>query len=144
MDLSFYFVWFFNYWNHPHKLTFLKNQLEEKTIMYHNSKINDLHSRLSSKEMLQNLLYFKKKHVYFLFFISGNFNFFTNMNALVYDHIDQGIHKWKMKVARNEEWKKLCGFSFHQNIENFEAFLWNLKFSVNHLFWRCDTIKKLL
>ena len=87
---------------------------------------------------------FKKKHAYFLFFISSNFNFFTNMNALVYDHIDQGIHKWKMKVARNEEWKKLCGFSFHQNIANFEAFLWNLKFSVNHLFWRCDTIKKTL
>ena len=28
------------------------------------------------------------------------------MNALVYDNIDQGIHKGKMKVALNEKQKK--------------------------------------
>ena len=42
-----------------------------------------------------------------------------------------------MKVARNEKWKKLLGFSFYTNIGNFEAFLRNLNLSTNHLFWRC-------
>ena len=32
------------------------------------------------------------------------------MNAYV--DIDQGIHKWKSKVAWNEKRKKLCGFSY--------------------------------
>ena len=59
------------------------------------------------------------------------------MNALVYVDIDQGIHKGKMKVARNEKRKKL-GFSFYINIGNFEAFLWNLNLSAKHLFWRCE------
>ena len=45
------------------------------------------------------------------------------MNALVYVVIDQGIHKGKSKVARNEKGKKLCGFSFSINIANFEAFV---------------------
>ena len=60
------------------------------------------------------------------------------MNALVYVDIDQGIHKVKMKVARNEKRKNLLGFSFYINIGNFEAFLRNLILSANHLFWRCD------
>ena len=58
------------------------------------------------------------------------------MNALVYVDIDQGIHKGKMKVARNEKRKKLLGFSFYINIGNFEAFLWNLNLSASRLFWR--------
>ena len=44
------------------------------------------------------------------------------MNALVYVNIDQGIYNGKMKVARNEKRKKLCGFSFSINIPNFEEF----------------------
>ena len=44
------------------------------------------------------------------------------MNALVYVNIDQGIHKGKLKVARNEKQKKLRGFSFSINMTNFEAF----------------------
>ena len=44
------------------------------------------------------------------------------MNAQVYVDIDQGIHKGKLKVARNEKRKKLSGFSFSINIANFEAF----------------------
>ena len=59
------------------------------------------------------------------------------MNALVYVNIDQGIHKGKMKVARNEKRKKLLGFSFYKNI-GFEAFLWNSNLSANRLFWRGD------
>ena len=43
-----------------------------------------------------------------------------------------------MKVARNEKWKKLLGFSFYINIGNFEGFLRNLNLSAKHLFWRCD------
>ena len=54
------------------------------------------------------------------------------MNALVY------VDKGKMKVARNAKRKKLLGFSFSINIENFEAFLWNLNLSGNHVFWRSD------
>ena len=46
------------------------------------------------------------------------------MNALAYVDIDQGIHKGKMKVARNEKQKKkLHGFCFSINIANFEALL---------------------
>ena len=42
------------------------------------------------------------------------------MKALVYDNMDQRIRK---------------------NIANFEAFLWNLNLSENHLFWRCAILK---
>ena len=49
------------------------------------------------------------------------------MNALVYVDIDQGIHKEKMKVARNEKRKKLRGFSYYKSIANFEAFFLELK-----------------
>ena len=42
-----------------------------------------------------------------------------------------------MKVAQNELRKRLLGFSLYINIENFESFLWNLKLSAKHLFWRC-------
>ena len=45
--------------------------------------------------------------------------------------------KVKIKVARNEKYKELLGFSFYINIGNFEAFLRNLKLSANGLFWRC-------
>ena len=45
------------------------------------------------------------------------------INALVYVAIDWGIHKGKMKVARNEKRKKLSGFSLSINIAIFEAFL---------------------
>ena len=41
-------------------------------------------------------------------------------------------------IARNEKRKKLLGFSFHINIGNFEAFIWNLNLSTNCLFWRCE------
>ena len=44
------------------------------------------------------------------------------MNVPVYVDIDQGIHNVKLKIARNEKQKKLRGFSFSINIENFEAF----------------------
>ena len=56
------------------------------------------------------------------------------MNALVYVAIDQGIYKGKMKVALNERWKKLHGFSFSINIANFEAFLLVFKLTKNPLF----------
>ena len=62
------------------------------------------------------------------------------MNVLVYDldvDIDQGIHKEKMKVARNEKRKKLHGFCYYKNIANFEEFVWNLNLSTIRLFWRC-------
>ena len=45
--------------------------------------------------------------------------------------------KVKIKVARNEKYKELLGFSFYINIGNFEAFLRNLNLSAKHLFWRC-------
>ena len=46
------------------------------------------------------------------------------MNAPFYVDIDQGIHKVKIKVARNKKRKKLLRFSFSINIANFEAFRW--------------------
>ena len=55
---------------------------------------------------------YKETHLVFvLFFISYNFTF-SLMNALVYVEIDQGIHKGKSEVARNEKRKKLRGFSY--------------------------------
>ena len=53
----------------------------------------------------------RKPMQFFSFFILGNFTF-SLMNALVYADIDQGIHKGKSKVARNEKRKKLRGFSY--------------------------------
>ena len=44
----------------------------------------------------------KTQIVFFSFFISCNF-IFSLMNDLVYVNIDQGIHKGKSKVARNEK-----------------------------------------
>ena len=59
------------------------------------------------------------------------------MNSLVYVVIDQGIHiSEKVKVARNEKQKI---YMFFLNIANFEAFLWSLILSANHLFWSCGT-----
>ena len=79
----------------------------------HSSEIRGLHSTKYSSEMLQNLLYFlyKKTHVVFFVFHFVNFTF-SLMNALAYVDIDQGIRKGKSKVARNEKWKKLHGFSY--------------------------------
>ena len=56
------------------------------------------------------------------------------MNAPVYVDIDQGIHKGKLKVARNEKRKKLSGFSFSINIANFEAFCRTKKLISNLFF----------
>ena len=55
----------------------------------HSSEIRGLSSTKCSRETLQNLLYFMYKI-----------------------DIDQGIHKEKSKVARNEKRKKLRGFSY--------------------------------
>ena len=54
------------------------------------------------------------------------------MNALVCVNLDQGIHKVKLKVARNEE--KLCGFCSSINMANFEGFCHNKKLSANLFF----------
>ena len=59
---------------------------------------------------------FREKEVF------GQLNTLEKCFKICYD-IDQGIHKGKMKVARNEKRKKLRGFSFSINIPNFEAFL---------------------
>ena len=59
-----------------------------------------------SSEKLQNLQYFmyKKTHVgsFFRFSFRAILYFYL-VNALVYVNIDQGIHKGKSKVARNEK-----------------------------------------
>ena len=60
------------------------------------------------------------------------------MNASVYVDIDQGIHKVKLKVARNETQKKLHGISFSINMENFETFCLNKKLSPNLFFLKCE------
>ena len=62
------------------------------------------------------------------------------MNALVYVDIDQGIHKGKLKVARNEKRKKLSGFSFSVNVANFEAFCRTKKLISNLFFLKSDSI----
>ena len=62
------------------------------------------------------------------------------MNAPVYVDIDQGIHKVKLKVARNEKRKKLCGFSFSINMANFEASLKTKKLISNLFFLKSALI----
>ena len=62
------------------------------------------------------------------------------MNAPVYVDIDQGIHKGKLKVARNEKRKKLHGFSFSINMANFEAFCRTKKLISNLFFLKSDLL----
>ena len=62
------------------------------------------------------------------------------MNAPVYVDIDQGIHKGKLKVARNEKRKKLHGFSFSINIANFEAFCQTKKLISNLFFLKSEVV----
>ena len=61
----------------------------------------------------------KRKPKYFFHFSFRTTLSFTLMNALFNFNIDQGIHKVKLKVVRNEKQKKLKGFSFSINIANF-------------------------
>ena len=51
-----------------------------------------------------------------------------------------GIHKGKLKVALNEKWKKLHGFSFSINISNFEAFLSVFKLTKKPLFLKSGKV----
>ena len=44
------------------------------------------------------------------------------MNALVYVDIDQGIHKGKSEVARNEKWKNYVGFLYYKNMQILKHF----------------------
>ena len=60
------------------------------------------------------------------------------MNAPGYVDIDQGIHKGKLKVARNEKQKKLSGFSFSINIANFEVFCRTKKLISNLFFLKSE------
>ena len=62
------------------------------------------------------------------------------MNAPVYVNIDQGIHKGKLKVARNEKRKKLSGFSFSINMANFEAFCQTKKLISNLFFLKSELL----
>ena len=94
--------------------------------------------------MLQNQLYFmhKKTYVVILFFISSNFEFYLT-NSLFYIGIDQGIHKVKLKVARNEKQIKLHWFSSSINIANFEAFCRTKKLISNLFFLKSDSVIKI-
>ena len=88
--------------------------------------------------MLQNLLclWKKKTHVVFFVFHLEQLSF-SPYECPGLCHIDQGIHKVKLKVALNEKRKKLHGFSFSINMANFEAF-WGVKmFSANLSFLKC-------
>ena len=58
--------------------------------------------------------------------------------------IYQGIHKVKLKVARNEKRKKLSGFSFSINMANFEAFCRTKKLISNLFFLKSDAMLNML
>ena len=67
------------------------------------------------------------------------------MNFLVYNDIDQGIHKVKCKIAQNEkQTKNYMGFSFSINMANFEAFCRNKKLSANVSFLKIESAAKVL
>ena len=92
-------------------------------------EINFFVQRNASKHIYKK----RKPTQFFSFFISSIFEFYL-VNALFSVDIDQGIHKVKLKVARNEKRKKLHGFSFSINIANFEAFRWTKKLISNLFF----------
>ena len=56
----------------------------------------------------------------------------------IYVKVKQGIccNKFEVVVAQNE--KILFGFSYSENIANFEAFTWNFSSSKNHEIVTCD------
>ena len=61
--------------------------------------------------MLQKLCLCKKKTQVVFFSFLATLSFYLT-NALVYVNIDQGIHKVKLKVARNEKQKNYVSFLF--------------------------------
>ena len=102
----------------------------------HTSKKRGLRSTFWPPKCFKKFAIFMEKEnpcSFFRFSFRATMNF-PLMNALVYVDIDQGIHKGKMKVALNEKWKKLHGFSFSINIANFEAFLSVFKLTKNLFF----------
>ena len=107
----------------------------------HSSEKRGLRSTFWPREMLQNLLCLWKKKTQVVFFVFHFEQLWVlplwmpwTWSMLTYT---RAFIKVKLKVAWNEKWKKLVGFSFYMNIGNFEAFLPNLNLSTNHLFWRC-------
>ena len=65
------------------------------------------------QKYLDSMSLFRKKRFEINFFVQRNVSKFA---------IFIEKEKVKLKVARNEKRKKLCGFSFSINIANFEAF----------------------
>ena len=57
-------------------------------------------------------------------------------------YIDQGIHKVKLRNARNEKRKKLYGFSFSINMTNFEANHQTKKLSSNLFFLKSVILRE--
>ena len=93
-------------------------------------------------EKLQNLPYFidtKTQIWFFHFSFCASTLFFSLRNTLVYVDIDQGIYCNKSKVARNEQRKKLFGFSYFKIIANFEVFVWSVLSSTNSEIVRSTT-----
>ena len=67
------------------------------------------------------------------FFISCNFMFVPYECPVLCRH-RPGYSLGKNKVARNEERKKLWGFTYPKKMANFEAFCWNNSLSIHFLF----------
>ena len=87
---------------------------------WYTSEIRGLCLMICSSETLQNLPYFwnTKTHADFLFFNSCCF-ILSQINALVYVNIDQGIHYGKRQGSMKSKTKKLRGFSYSKNMANF-------------------------
>ena len=94
----------------------------------HFSRTSQFHFTKSSSNRHHKLLptysQYGKNRSHLIFFASTK----------VYVDKDQGIHKVKIKVARNEKRKKLLRFSFSINIANFEVFRWTKKLISNLFF----------
>ena len=109
---------------------------------FHSSEIRGLCLMKSSREMGQNLPYFRnmKPQIFFCFVFQFKqlWLFNSRCPVLCRHYIDQGIHYGKNVEARNEKWKKLYGFSYSKNMPNFEGFLWSFSSSINLLFLKSE------
>ena len=90
-----------------------------------------------SNGTLQNLPYFwntKTYVVFFRFFISFYLTFFHLLMSWSMSKKTRAFIRGKTKVALNEKWKKLRGFSYSKSMANFVTFCWNISSSINILF----------
>ena len=115
--------------------------ISQKNIKIHSSEKTGFCSTFWPRETLQNLPCLCKKEtqvVFFLFFISSNFEFYP-MNALVY--VDIHIYMAKLIVTRNEKRKNYMGFLLRKHSKFWSVFLGQRVQHMHLISEECSVIK---